>query len=105
MMNCVIAAAPSRRTAPVASSSCLLQLDVLPWIGITCGDRRKNLLPFRRLDPRSDRVDEGVPEHRNEVIFLQDCRLDLLCETLAFRDIGGGQVFGEFVVDFLDAEE
>src|ERR1041384_7361818 len=61
-----------------------LQLDVLKWIGIAGGEvGREDVLPFRRRETWSDRVDEGVPEHRHEIVILQDLFLDLLRQLLA----------------------
>src|SRR5437764_11061020 len=70
MMNRVMTA-PRVRPGPAALALVcrgggLLQLDVLPRIGIAGGEIcRENILPFRRREARSDRVDEGMPEHRH----------------------------------------
>ena len=60
---------------------------------------------FCRLDARPDRVDEGMAEHRHEIIVLQHRPLDLLRQLLAFGPVIGSQVLLELVVERLDAEE
>src|SRR6202022_2539379 len=83
-----------------------LQLDVFPRVGVA---RREvcweHILPFRRRDPRPYCVDEGVSEHRNEVIVLQDLPLDLLREILPFLLVVGDEVLLEFAVEIADTEE
>src|SRR5712691_7438926 len=80
------------------------QLEVFPRIGVAGGEEcREHVLPLRRLDPRPIRVEESMPEHRHEVIFLEDRLLDFLGELLAFGGVERGGVFGEFVVERPDA--
>src|SRR6266436_1149633 len=50
---------------------------------------------FRRRDPRPDRVEEGMPKYRHEVIFLKDPLLDFLGEFLALRGVERGDVLRE----------
>src|SRR5688572_1185630 len=80
-----------------------LELDVLPRVGVAGGDRREDILPLRRLDPRSDRVDEGVAEYRHEVIILQDAALDLLGELLTLLAVKRFLVLLELGIEVLDA--
>src|SRR5881398_2298435 len=105
-MNSVISAYQVRRmmkrvmTAPrfgadLAASSLVgrrggfLQLDVFPRIGVAGGEVcRENILPFRRRQPRPDRVDEGVPEHRHKVIVFQDFPLNVFSHLLALVAVG-----------------
>src|SRR5262249_12650720 len=82
-----------------------LQLDVLPRISVTRRDRRKHVLPFRRLDARPIGVDEGVPEHRYDVVVFQHRLLNLMGELLAFGDVVRRKVSGKLVVELLDAIE
>src|SRR5205823_4730984 len=86
--------APRVRAGPAALSLVcrrgrFLQLDVLPRVGVAGSEvRREDVLPFRRCEARSDRIDEGMPEHRHEVEILQDLFLDLLRQLLALIAIG-----------------
>src|SRR6516162_4889875 len=65
----------ARRLVQVGSG---LQLDVLPRIGVAGRDRRKNVLPFRCLDPRPIGVDEGLAEHRHDIVVFQHRRLNFI---------------------------
>ena len=50
------------------------------------------------------RVDEGVAEHRHEVVVLQDLALDLLRQLLALGAVDRCLVSVELGVEFLDAD-
>ena len=63
----------------------VLELNVLPGIGVACGDRRwEHVLPFRRRDARPDRIDEGMTEHWDEMVIFENGALDLFGNALAF---------------------
>src|SRR6266851_54251 len=86
---------------PAAKFVLTFELDVFPGIGVAgCDCRREYVLPFFGGDPRTDRVDEGVAEDRDEVVILQDLALDLFGERLALGRLVGGQIFVELGVEF-----
>src|SRR2546427_1623149 len=82
----------------------VLHLQVLPGIGIARGDRREDVLPFLRHDPRADRVDERVAEHRHEVVVFQNAALDFLGEPLSLCRIDRPLVLVELRVEVLHAD-
>src|SRR2546426_10110657 len=84
--------------------SLLLQLDVLPRIGIAGRDRGEDVLPLLGCDAGPDRIDERVAEDGHEVVVLEDGALDLLGELLPFGRIDGSLVLPELGVQLLDAE-
>src|SRR2546422_10800288 len=85
-------------------ASLLLQLDVLPRIGIAGRDRGEDVLPLLGRDAGPDRVDERVAEDGHEVVVLEDGALDLLGELLALDGIDGSLVLLELGVQLLDAD-
>src|SRR5260370_20315077 len=92
---------PCLPRSPTSKSALAFELDVFPGIGVAgCDCRREYVLPSFGGDPRTDRVDEGVAEDRDEVIILQDLALDLFGERLAFDRLVGGQIFVELGVEF-----
>ncbi len=99
MMNWLIAA-PLRLPYTASAGRGFLQLDVLPRIGVAAGgEAREHVLPFRRGDARPDRIDEGVAEHRHEIIILEDLALDLLGQFLALGAVDRGEVLVELGVE------
>src|SRR5262245_22323642 len=77
----------------------VLHLQVLPRIGLAARDGREDVLPFLGCDPRADRVDERVAEHRYHVIVLEDPALDLLGQPLPLRRIDRPFVLVELTVE------
>src|SRR5262249_17964953 len=71
MMNCVM------------PSQLVLHLDIFPWVRVAGRDRREHVLPLLQHHSRADCVDERVPEHRNQIIVVEDRALDLLGDLLA----------------------
>src|SRR3989442_6541623 len=88
----------------IALASLVLQLDVLPRIGIAGRDRGEDVLPLLGRDAGPDRIDERVAEDGHEVVVLEDGALDLLGELLPFGRIDRSLVLLELGVQLLDAE-
>src|SRR5262249_27375974 len=82
----------------------VFHLQVLPRIGVTGGDGREDVLPFLRRDPRADRVDERVTEHRPQVVILEDAALDLFGQFLSLRRIDRPLVLVELTVEIRHAD-
>src|SRR3989442_8245504 len=85
-------------------ASLVLQLDVLPRIGIAGRDRGEDVLPLLGRDAGPDRIDERVAEDGHEVGVLEDGALDLLGELLPFGRIDRSLVLLELGVQLLDAD-
>src|SRR5207248_4188912 len=108
MINRAMTAPRFRADLAASSLACrrggFLQLDVLPRIGVAGGEVcRENILPFRRRQPRPDRVDEGVPEHRHKVIVLKDRTLNVLCQLLALLAVDRSEILIELGVELRHA--
>ena len=55
-------------------------------------------------DARPDRVHEGVAEHRNEIVILEDPALDFLGQLFALGGLHRGDILLELGVEILDAD-
>src|SRR6266850_3516120 len=82
----------------------LLHLQVFPGISVPGGDGREDVLPLLRHDARADPVDEGVAEHRDQVVVLEDPALDLLGQLLALGRVDRALVPLELGVEVLHAQ-
>src|SRR5262245_45850056 len=95
MMNCVIPAPPSLL---------LLHLQIFPGIRVAGGDGGEDVLPLLGGNPWADGVDEGVAEHRHQVVVLQNAALDLLGQLLALGGVDRPLVLVELGVEVLHAD-
>src|SRR5262249_44642518 len=82
----------------------VLDLQVLPRIGVTGGDGREDILPFLRRHPRANRVDERVAKHGYHVVVLEDPALDLLGQLLSLCRIDRRLVLVELAVEVPHAD-
>src|SRR5439155_2262331 len=77
-----------------------LELNVFPGIAIAGGDRgREHVLPFRRRDARPNHVDEGVAEHREEIVIFENPALDLFGERPALGRLLRCQILVELGIE------
>ena len=65
----------------------VLHLQLFPGIRVAGGDGREDVLPLLGDHAGADGVDEGVAEHRHQVVVLQDAALDLLGQLLALGGV------------------
>src|SRR6266850_5813768 len=82
----------------------VLHLDVFPRIRVSGRDRREHVLPLGERHPRPDGVHEGMAEHRDQVIVLEDPALDLLGQLLALRGVDRALVLVKLAVEVLHAD-
>src|SRR5215470_6011330 len=87
-----------------AAGLLILDLQVLPGIGVSRGDGREDVLPFLRRHPRADRVDERVAEHGHQVVILEDPALDFLGQLLSLSRIDRPLVVIELAVEIPHAD-
>src|SRR5258708_5820638 len=88
---------------PMTRSLLLLQLQILPRIGVAGRDRREDVLPLLGREERAERVEEGMREHGHQVVVLENPFLDRPRQLLPLGGVDRFLVLLELGVEVLHA--